>query len=110
MPDPDTYAATRLSLRYHPADLEWTPYPLSCSYVSPGRWHHLALSFSAHGGATLYQDGRLCTKSRAAVSPALSGGAELEQVRDLPCDIGREAGQSLVIGGVIPCDIRRKGV
>ena len=43
--------------------IEWTPYPLQCSYVSPGQWHHVAMDFSSHG-ASLYIDGQLCTKSR----------------------------------------------
>ena len=33
-----------------------------------------------------------------------------KKVRDLPCTIRRGGGQSLVIGGVIPCNIRRKCV
>jgi hypothetical protein len=53
-----------IKTEYYAAGLEWTPYPMQCSYISPGRWHHLAMAWGPRG-ASLFVDGQLCTKSRS---------------------------------------------
>lgn len=53
--------------------MEWTPYPLECSYLSPGSWHHVVVGY-ADKHTTVLVDGAPCAAYKGG-GGALSHGS-----------------------------------
>ena len=80
----------------------WVSYPGLPSHT----YHKMAQKYMRRG---IYGS-VLCVGVKGGVNSGLKFTESVKLVSDLPCNIRREGGQSLVIWRVIPCSIRRKGV